>query len=386
MSFLNLNNNISRLRKEKRITQEALAEFAGVTKASVSKWETGATTPDIQILPILAAFFDVSVDELLGYEAQLSSKQIRYYYHKLAQEFAQKDFEEVWEESRELVKKYYGCYAFLMQMAILWLNHASLAKTEEQKAEILSDTEKICTRIIEGSGDNGLCENAVAIRSIVWLQQGRANPIIESMEKEVMDSNRPGDKGALLTMAYLSVGNASMAEKSSQIGIYRHLMELVTSSMYLLMSTQREETYCKEIMNRTDQILEAFQVGKLNPNVAAVYQYQVALKLCSNLALKSDQEKPEERADLENEIYERIEKYVQMIVQVYEDGIKLHSDAFFFQLEDWFEKLDLGPEGVRDGKVILEDSIASLNHPSFALLQDKNRMKKCERRLQRLSV
>lgn len=43
MSFLNLNQNLTRLRKEKKITQEELAEFVGVTKASVSKWETGVS-------------------------------------------------------------------------------------------------------------------------------------------------------------------------------------------------------------------------------------------------------------------------------------------------------------------------------------------------------
>ena len=41
MSFLNLGQNLTRLRKEEKITQEELAEFVGVTKASVSKWETG---------------------------------------------------------------------------------------------------------------------------------------------------------------------------------------------------------------------------------------------------------------------------------------------------------------------------------------------------------
>lgn len=113
MSFLNLSQNLTRLRKEKKITQEELAEFVGVTKASVSKWETGATTPDIQILPVLAAFFDVSVDELLGYEAQLTKKQIQYLYHDLAKKFAEREFAEAWKESQELVKKYYGCYPFL---------------------------------------------------------------------------------------------------------------------------------------------------------------------------------------------------------------------------------------------------------------------------------
>ncbi len=43
MSFLNLSQNLTRLRKEKKITQEELAEFVGVTKASVSKWETGVS-------------------------------------------------------------------------------------------------------------------------------------------------------------------------------------------------------------------------------------------------------------------------------------------------------------------------------------------------------
>ena len=42
-SFLNLSQNLTRLRKEKKITQEELAEFVGVTKASVSKWETGVS-------------------------------------------------------------------------------------------------------------------------------------------------------------------------------------------------------------------------------------------------------------------------------------------------------------------------------------------------------
>ena len=72
---LRLPENLIRLRREKRITQEELAAFVGVTKASVSKWENAQSTPDIFILPQLAAFFDVTVDELLGYEPQLEKKQ-----------------------------------------------------------------------------------------------------------------------------------------------------------------------------------------------------------------------------------------------------------------------------------------------------------------------
>ena len=42
-STLNLSENIIRLRRAKGVTQEELANFIGVTKASVSKWETGVS-------------------------------------------------------------------------------------------------------------------------------------------------------------------------------------------------------------------------------------------------------------------------------------------------------------------------------------------------------
>lgn len=61
-----LSENIKRLRLEKELTQETLAEFLGVTSQSVSNWERGESYPDITMLPEIAGFFKVSVDELLG--------------------------------------------------------------------------------------------------------------------------------------------------------------------------------------------------------------------------------------------------------------------------------------------------------------------------------
>ena len=81
MNTLNFSDNIIRLRHRKKITQEQLADFIGVTKASVSKWETKQSMPDVLLLPRLASFFDVSIDELLGYEPQLSKEQIQKIYH-----------------------------------------------------------------------------------------------------------------------------------------------------------------------------------------------------------------------------------------------------------------------------------------------------------------
>ena len=95
MEQMNIGENILRLRRERRITQEVLADFVGVTKASVSKWETNQSKPDILLLPQLAAFFGVTVDELLGYESQLSKEQIQKLYRELAADFTRLELEQV---------------------------------------------------------------------------------------------------------------------------------------------------------------------------------------------------------------------------------------------------------------------------------------------------
>ncbi len=56
--------NIKQLRQEKHIKQDTLADAIGVSAQAVSKWETGASDPDIALLPKLATYFGVSIDEL----------------------------------------------------------------------------------------------------------------------------------------------------------------------------------------------------------------------------------------------------------------------------------------------------------------------------------
>ena len=59
---------IKKLRAENNITQDTLANALGVTPQAISRWESESGYPDIELLPILADFFSVSTDELLGYK------------------------------------------------------------------------------------------------------------------------------------------------------------------------------------------------------------------------------------------------------------------------------------------------------------------------------
>ena len=64
---MKIGEKIKALRKSKNISQEALANVLGVTFQAVSKWETGTTAPDVSLIPPLASFFGVSIDELFDY-------------------------------------------------------------------------------------------------------------------------------------------------------------------------------------------------------------------------------------------------------------------------------------------------------------------------------
>lgn len=65
---MNIAANIARLRKERGMTQEALAEVIGVSAQTISKWENSATWPDVALLPVIADVFGVSIDALYGRE------------------------------------------------------------------------------------------------------------------------------------------------------------------------------------------------------------------------------------------------------------------------------------------------------------------------------
>ncbi len=70
-----IGENIKRLRRERELTQEEAAAHLGISFQAISKWERGDGYPDITMLPALANYFGVSVDELIGMNKIEKSKK-----------------------------------------------------------------------------------------------------------------------------------------------------------------------------------------------------------------------------------------------------------------------------------------------------------------------
>ena len=105
---MSIGSTIKRLRLEKGMTQEQLAEFLGLSTNAISQWECDKTAPDISNLPVLANIFEVSADILLGIDLAKNKKlaEIEEFKEKYAKLHSQGKTEERVLLSRAMQKKY----------------------------------------------------------------------------------------------------------------------------------------------------------------------------------------------------------------------------------------------------------------------------------------
>lgn len=354
LSQLRIAEKIMEYRKKKGVTQDELANFLGVTKASVSKWETKQSFPDILLLPQIAAYFDISIDELIGYEPQLSKEQIKKCYHDLANEFATLSFHEVLEKSRTLVKKYYSCYPFLSQIALLWMNHYMLAPEQEERNQILEDVIKVNDHIIKECNDVGLCSESLAVKSLAYLQLGKPQEAIDTLQNFSSPDRLRIEADPILIQAYQMSGDLPKADYYSQIIIYSHLMSLISNSIGFLALHMQERDVCEKTIARIRELIRVYDIDYLNENTALQFYYHTAAFYC----MHQEKEKALKELTL----------FVHGTIDFLQKEITLHGDDYFNRLDEWFESFALGTLAPRNVKLIYESTIPALEAPIFSCL------------------
>ena len=92
---MEMGKEIRRLRQDRGLTQEGLAAALNVTAQTVSKWECGNSVPDVQMLPQIAVYFGVSIDQLFAMtpEQQMERIENRIYDRGLFDEAEQRQLE-----------------------------------------------------------------------------------------------------------------------------------------------------------------------------------------------------------------------------------------------------------------------------------------------------
>lgn len=365
MKEINVAKVLVSKRGEKGITQEELAGYIGVTKASVSKWETEQSYPDITLLPVLASYFNISVDELLDYQPQMSKEDIRKLYRRLSADFAVKPFDEVILECRMIIRKYYSCFPLLLQMGILMVNHGELLKEPRLWEKLMQEAKALFIRVKEESDDVSTAKKALYMEAYCNLVTGNPNGVLELLEDTVEAALPPE---SLLSSAYQMTGKVREAKAVLQVGIYQNVAVLFNFlPAYLMLCVNEPEKY-DEVLRRALSIAETFDMTHLHPGLF-INTYICAAQ---GYIFQKNYEKA----------LEMLQRYADLATgDIY--PLNLHGDEFFDLLDDWLDKADLGDALPRDEKTIrksMADVIA--NNATLSVLADDRRFQHIVERLQ----
>lgn len=367
MKDLNISKVILEKRKEKKITQDELANYIGVSKASVSKWETGQSYPDIVFLPQLAAYFNISIDELIGYSPDMTKEDIKNLYHKLASKFVSCPFDEVIRECNEIIKKYYSCFPLLLQMSILLINHYMRTSDINQQQLIIKQVIDLCKRIKNESNDIYLSKEAVSIEAVCYLILNEPIETLNLFDENIKPISNDADT---IVQAYMLMGKTKKANQTLQISMYQNLLYLLNSSSQYLMLNINDIKKVEEIINRILKVADTFEVDKLNPNIMINIYITLAQVYCIN-------------KDIEK-TFEMLQKYVKIVNNDLFPCV-LHGDSYFDDIDKWFNDFDLGTLAPRNEQIIKDSLIKAITeNPKFDNIKHLPKYKNIVSELQKI--
>ena len=176
-----INENIKRLRREKNITQEKLAEYLNISIQAVSKWERNETLPDITMVVPIASYFNVSTDELLGVDAAKTEAKIQKY-------FKERDNLSIcgkWEEEIELSVEAHKEFPNDFRITI-WYMRMIINRADTPVDVILSHADEctvLCERILEESTIDYIRDEAIDILAQISRAQGNIDKALELLDR-----------------------------------------------------------------------------------------------------------------------------------------------------------------------------------------------------------
>ena len=177
---LTLAENIRALRRQRKLTQEQLAEVLGVTTGAVYKWESGLSAPELTMLVELADFFDCSVDALLGYlrkDNRLEETERR------IGEYCRNLNPEAMAEAEKLLKKYPNSFRVVHRCAQVYSVFGAGNHGERELRRALELLEQSRLLIAQNTEPEISEQTICGEIAVAWLQLGEGEKGIELLKK-----------------------------------------------------------------------------------------------------------------------------------------------------------------------------------------------------------
>ena len=224
-------------------------------------------------MPILASYFNITVDRLIGYEPQMEREDIRKLYRKLADDFAGEPFNKVYSECEEYLRKYFSCWELQVQLGLLLINHANLSGSPERMKEILEEVLNIFIRIEKSSGDVNLAKQAIQYQAICYLtlqQPAEAIDILEGIKEPLMQTE------TMLVRAYQMKGDTAKAIEHLQGYTYVNLITMLGAAQDFFLMYADQPDKMEQYYQIFTKVCQLFEMEELHPAVLLQINFAAA--------------------------------------------------------------------------------------------------------------
>ncbi|WP_414047580.1 helix-turn-helix domain-containing protein [Macrococcus equi] len=345
--MIQINRNILQYRKQMGMTQDDLAKYLNLTKATISKWENELSYPDIKYLPELANLFDITVDDLMGFYPYLDKEKIKKMHNDLIKKINKETFDDVVMEIRHLYKTYTNDFDTVLMLSKILINHAFLS--EKRMNEILESAIEYLDRVISNCNDPNKLQRAIYLKATSFTVLQKHEQIIELI------GERPYklDEEVLLAYSYMQLGQIEEAKKVLQAEIYQQLIILITHLNMMIQYNLSDNI--EEVIQRAESIVESFEINQLHPNTALNFN------LLSSIYFSDKDEKKSIHY-----LKQYLENCRSLMKEYY-----LHGDEFFDLIDGWLNDTPTGIVAPIDKENIKNTMLNILFQiPQFKLLED----------------
>lgn len=164
---MSIGTNIKKLRRERDITQEQLAELLHLTPSAISQWETDRVLPDIAYLPKLANIFRVSADVILGIDVEAKDARIEEIYKEVRELWCTGQRDEAERRCREGLAEFPDAYILMEELAFN-LSYSNDRAVQEESIALFE-------RIRAGSNDEVAKNFAVGNLCSLYMAVGKTD-------------------------------------------------------------------------------------------------------------------------------------------------------------------------------------------------------------------
>ena len=239
---LQLGNTIRTLRRRDGRTQEALADALGVTSQAVSRWESGGSYPDMELMPSIANYFGVTIDELFGYCNDREQK-IDAILRRVEEYDLKRSNNDAWVEEctlllREGLAEFPGNERLLTALADTlweagWRRHSGwlyydedgyiqYAYDKQKRNEYWAECAKICESLAENTKDNAVFTQAISILVPLYRTYGEFDkavayakrmPKLQQSQEFLLTEGSDGKANAMYVGGFLLESARQFAEQ-----------------------------------------------------------------------------------------------------------------------------------------------------------------------------